>query len=96
MRVARKGLWGVTWVIAGTLGLATLALLVLRLYYHDERLRQMGQAWLGERLQTHVAIGGLSLSIWSGLEIEEVQVGALPGFTHDTLAFDRLALRWSP
>ncbi len=76
-------------------GVVFLVSLGLRLYFHDDRLRQMLVDHLHERSGAEVRLDVLELSLTSGLELRGFAIGALPGFSEETVRFERFAFHWS-
>ena len=72
-----------------------VGLLALRWYLSDERLRTLVVEQLTQRTGAQIRLESLRLELTSGLALRGFDMGPLPGFTGDTLAFERLAVGYS-
>jgi len=69
--------------LAGIAGVALVVLLLVaaRLYFSDERLRQIALEEANARVPAKVTLAALELSLISGLELRGLRVGPPDGFT---------------
>ncbi|MBN1959457.1 MAG: hypothetical protein JW841_00805 [Deltaproteobacteria bacterium] len=67
----------------------------LRLYFSNERLRIMTEQYLATKLQAPISIKELDVSLFSGVEIDDITIGPPPNFTLTSLSCDKIALHWS-
>ncbi|MBI5508424.1 MAG: hypothetical protein HY903_06710 [Deltaproteobacteria bacterium] len=96
MRRRLRKILKITGITLGvSLALVASLLVAVRLYYSDERLRRLGEAWGTTTIGAEVEIGRLELSLFSGIEVGGFRIGPPPGFGRDVVAFERLALHWS-
>ena len=91
----RAVLWWLGRALIGVAALIAIAAVAVRTYLTDERLRRLAVAYVTERSGAPMEITGLEVSLLTGIELTGIRVGAMPGFTRDLLAIDRVALCWS-
>ncbi|MEE8410651.1 MAG: hypothetical protein V3T05_13705, partial [Myxococcota bacterium] len=94
-RILRRVAWLSGLAIACLIAVIMAALVGVRLYYNDDRLHAMAVAFLDEKLEADFELGPLDTSIFTGIELGGLRIGPLPGFDHDTISFERLAVHWS-
>lgn len=95
----RPGRRRALWVLA--LGLATLVFVALgllsaRLYFHDARLRALATSMLSEQLGTEVRIDSLDLSLWRGITLQNLRIGAPEGFAEPVVHLGAVSVAWRP
>jgi AsmA-like protein len=83
------------WLIGILLGLLVLAWLALLIFFPDDKIRRMLVADLEQRLGVEVQAESLDLEILSGLSLNNVSIGAPPGFVKPPLKIRQLVIDYS-
>ncbi len=83
-------------VCGGALALTVVLAVLGRLYWNDERLRELVERLGSDKLKAAVTLEALDVELTHHLELRGLRVGPPTGFSQDFLKVRRLAVVWSP
>jgi hypothetical protein len=83
------------WLLGGIVSLLFLLWVVVLIAFPDDKIRRLFTAALSEQLGVPVEAASLELSLFRGLVLKDVKIGAPPGFSSAPLQVDEVVVEYS-